>query len=164
MVFSIFTDVFVNKAGNLVLHVKKTDQYYIIDDKNKNSIALFQNLMFNSISIAAIVGWFGKLNYLLWVAIAFMVYFGYTLYFNKKVLPQLQIIAGRSTQRRKEAEISKGKVIFVILASFGISIGLIVSLLYESLKSTVDDGIVILGIFLANYLGIKYLVYYIKKR
>lgn len=164
MVFSIFTDVFVNRAGNLVIHVKKTGQYYIIDDKNRNSIALFQNLLFNSISIAAIVGWFGKLNYLLWVAIALVVYFGYTVYFNRKILPKLQIITGRSTQRRKEIELSKGKIIFVILVSFGISIGLIASLFYEPLKSNVDDAAVILGILLANYLGIKYLVYYIKNR
>ncbi|NLZ54637.1 MAG: hypothetical protein GX892_16155, partial [Thermoanaerobacteraceae bacterium] len=90
-------------------------------------------------------------------------YFGYTIYFNKKILPHLQILKGKNAQRKKDEKLSKERIFFIIFVSFGISIGLMASLLYEPLKSTVDDGVVILGIVMASFLGIKYTIHYFKE-
>lgn len=161
MILSLFTEVFTNKAGNYVFHVKKTDQYYLISEKNINSVGMFQNLLFNSISVAIIIGWLAKLSYWLWVVIGLFMYMGFTVYFNKKILPQLPAIKNEKAKRKKEIKFSKGKVMFEIVVFFAISIGLIISLFYEPLNnSKVDDSIVLLGAIVAIVLGIKHIIYY----
>ena len=122
---------------------------------------MFQNLLFNSISVAIIIGWLAKLSYWLWVVIGLFMYMGFTVYFNKKILPQLPAIKNEKAKRKKEIKFSKGKVMFEIVVFFAISIGLIISLFYEPLNnSKVDDSIVLLGAVVAIVLGIKHIIYY----
>ena len=85
----------------------------------------------------------------------------FTVYFNKKILPQLPAIKNEKAKRKKEIKFSKGKVMFEIVVFFAISIGLIISLFYEPLNnSKVDDSIVLLGAVVAIVLGIKHIIYY----
>jgi hypothetical protein len=165
MVLSILTEVFPNNLGKPILHIKRAEKYYFVDDKNMSIVSFFENLLLNSISFAIVIGWIAKLKYLQWGLISIVLYIGFTIFFNAKILPKLSVVSDKKAQKKQKTEFSKGRAILVILASFVIALGLVASLVYEPLhSSTVDDKVVMAGALIAAFIGLKYASYYIKNR
>jgi hypothetical protein len=165
MVLSILTEVFPNNLGKPILHIKRAEKCYFVDDKNMSIVSFFENLLLNSISLAIVIGWLAKLKYLQCGLIALVLYIGFTIFFNTKILPKLSVVSDKKSQKKQKIEFSKERAILVILASFVIAAGLAASLVYEPLhSSTVDDKVVMAGALIAAFIGVKYAGYYIKNR
>lgn len=136
-------EIFQDKRNRKLMHIKHTEMYYQVHESDEKYVTLLKNNIINAVSIAAIIGYFLKLNPLWWFLIMGLVYGAYLLLFNKKILPRFSIVKNKRIEKKQEKESSSKYILFLGIGFFVIGLGLILCIVFEQVTSNFEMYMVI---------------------
>lgn len=163
MIVGIQTEMFHDKRGHRVLHIKKKEQYYQLGGNDEFKVKLLQNNSMNAISISVILGVLLQWHWALYVAVAIVVYIAYLLYFNRKVLPRLSVLKSKrierdEAKREDSRQMLTQAIVFPILAA-----GLLYCLWSDQVEGQMLTAIVWIVIVLSLLIGGKAIFFCLRR-
>lgn len=136
-------EVFQDKRNRKLMHIKQTETYYQVHEKDEKYVTLLKNNIINAVSIAAMITYFLNLHPVWWFAIMGLVYGAYLLLFNKRILPRFSIVKNKHIEKKQESVSSSKYVLFLGVGFILIGIGLILCIVFEQVTSTIERYMVI---------------------
>lgn len=157
MIFGRHIELVQDTRGRKLLHLKKDDTFYFMEKKQETYASLFKNNVINAVSIGVMIGYFIKLPYWVWAAIALVVYVTYLITFNKKIFPGYKKVVEKKPVKIAPPTESEGKVRFFSIAFIVIGVLLMICVPMGWSDGSIPDGVVIAcGIF-AVIMGVGYM-------
>ncbi len=157
MIFGRQIELVQDVRGRKLLHLKKDDTFYFMEKKQETYANLFKNNVINSVSIGVMIGYFIKLPYWVWAAIALVVYVSYLLMFNKKIFPGYKKVVEKKPVKIAPPTESEAKVRFFSIGFIVIGVLLMLCVPLGWSDGSIPDIVVIgAGIF-AVIMGLGYM-------
>ncbi|MEG0273733.1 MAG: hypothetical protein RR690_01280 [Longicatena sp.] len=136
-------EAFHDKRNRRLLHLKKQDIYYQLNEKDEKFVTLLKNNEINAVSIAAIAGYFLKLHPVWWIVIMAVIYGAYLWFFNAKVLPKLSTVKNKKIEKKLEKSSSSKSTLFFGIGFFVIAIGLVLCIFLDQVQNDFEMYMVI---------------------
>ncbi|MBD8957712.1 MAG: hypothetical protein EGQ83_04515 [Holdemanella biformis] len=160
MILGIQTEIFEDVKSRKIFHVKTTNESYLLQEGDDFKVRLLRMNIVDSISIAVLTSLIIQLPIFAYIAIGAFVYLAYLLYFNNKVLPNMQKIKKVERKEQKKAEKKLDKPPFVAFAYLLVGIGLVYCMMTNQVESGTMTYVVIGAMVIAFGLGSFYLYTY----
>ncbi|MEG0034672.1 MAG: hypothetical protein RR734_03770 [Bacilli bacterium] len=149
--FKIVNDT---KRGKLFQDIKN-DKYYQLDNKNEKFAIMFKNCILNSVSLCILVGYFLNLSYILWIVIGLSIYITYTVFFNYKILPSLNLIKMKHIKVLDEKKVTNNQSLLMSLGFIVVGLGLIFCIISGEVLGKTNKIVVTIFSFFSLAMGIK---------
>ena len=160
MILGIQTEIFEDVKSRKIFHVQTTNESYLLQEGDDFKVRLLRMNIVDSISIAVLTSLIIQLPIFAYIAIGAFVYLAYLLYFNNKVLPNMQKIKKVERKEQKKAEKKLDKPPFVAFAYLLVGIGLVYCMMTNQVESGTMTYVVIGAMVIAFGLGSFYLYTY----
>lgn len=157
MIFGRDIELVQDTRGRKLLHLKKENTFYAMEKRQETYANLFKNNIINAVSLGVMIGYFIRLPYWAWAAIAVVVYVTYLITFNKKIFPGYRRLEEKKAIKITPPTESESKVRAFSLAFIAVGLLLMLCVPMGWSDGSIPDGVVIAcGIF-AVIMGIGYM-------
>lgn len=132
MIFGIQTETYKNLKNRTILHIRKSDQYYFLNQRSEQMTYLLKSAFVYGLSVPLVISIFVQLPIYIYVIIGIAFYGFLAGYYNLKVLPMLPPARGKDRQRNTAADKKQSPKAMLIrgtlLAAVGIALLICLSL------------------------------------
>lgn len=156
MVFGWMLYTGTDTRGRKLLHIKKTEKYYLLPENREFAVTLWKHNEINAISISIILGYFVFHSIPASILIGCIVYVAVCWYMNQKFLTSLSKVGGKKITWRKEVVRRENSVLPALLFLL-VGIGLWLCIAFDQTQNTAETiaaavgGTVSLGLAIRQY-------------
>jgi hypothetical protein len=126
MIFGIQVETYKNLKNRTILHIRKSDQYFFLSQRNEQMTYLLKSAFVYGLSVPLVISIFADLPIYVYVIIGVVFYSFLVGYYNTKVLPMLPPARGKDRQRNTAADKKQSSrsmmIRGVLLAVIGIAL------------------------------------------
>ncbi len=161
MIFGGSVDFVEDTKKRRLLFLRKEGVYYLVEKKQEKYVLFLKNNIINAASVGAMTGYFLKLPYIIWGAIALVFYVSYLILFNTKIFPGFEKLREKKIKVVPPSE-TKGRMLMFSLGFLAVGAGLLLCIPLTQVEGSIDSGAVVVCGAFSIIMGLRYLTAYQK--